>query len=112
MQDIQVFKRNDSYYTVILEGYDEYNISVRTTEQAANELGIEPEQVAQMRAILKVAKEGDKSRHIMTYKKFTQGYKQILQKIQPEELICYMLDKPGPILLNPEKLLEEIQREK
>ena len=106
MHDIQV-TRSGSFYEVDLDD-NKSKISIKNAEDIAIEWGIEAEQVAQIRAILKAA-EDDKSS--ITLKKLREGYKDILQIIEPEELICYMIDNLGYILFHPKKLLEQIRKD-
>lgn len=108
MQDIQV-KRNGSFYEVDLDGNNKCKMSIKNTEEIASEWGIESEQVVQIRAILKAAEDNKSS---ITLKKFREGYKDILKIIEPEQLICYMIDNPGYNLFHPKKLLEKIKKEK
>ena len=107
MDEIRVERRGENLKVFFEDGL-EYKVPLKKAEETAKEWGIDVEFVAQIRAILNFAK----GKKYMGWQEFSDGYKQILQLMQPEELICYMIDHLGYNLMYPDKLYEVIQEDK
>lgn len=87
----------------------EYNVPKEKVNKVADAWrNIEPEQVAEMWAIIKSIEETE--RHFkMSWRRFEREYGSILQLIGPEVMIAYMIDNAGRKLLEPEKIYDDIR---
>lgn len=109
MQDIRVWQTGKVFYVDFCG--NKYQIAAERVYDAAEYMGISPEIVAQMRALIIYSGEGGKNIPYLTWRGFKEGYKDILELMSPEELICYMIDNLGTQLLKPYKLYSKIKFE-
>lgn len=111
MTDIRVVRKNQQY-SVFLGENSEIQMPIYKVEETAAEWGIHPELVAQMKAIVELSKIGGKHFHKINWEEFTDGYKIVLEIIEPEQLISYMIDNIGTKLMYPDVVYDEIIRER
>ena len=104
MDDIRV-KRNGKLYEVEMPDMEKLRINAKCVEDTANELQIDAENVAKIRAIM----ENVNPR--ITWGKFTEIFNPILKVVSPELLISHMIELPEYILDDADLLFESVLEE-
>ena len=105
MEDIRVMR--EGRYYIVESSYDNMKFNVEETDESAEELGVEPENVAIIRAIM----NQKIYRHRTTWKDIVKTFEKILTVVPTEFVISYMLEAPDYIINDPDILLDNVLRE-
>ena len=105
MNDIRVM-REGRYYIVESSCYYE-KFNVNETNEVAQELGVESESIAIIKAIMIQKTYGYRT----TWKEVIRIFERILKVVPTEFVISYILDAPDYIVNDSDILLENIFRE-
>lgn len=105
MNDIRVM-REGRYYIVESSCFNE-KFNVNETNEIAEELGVESESLAIIKAIMIQKTYGYRT----TWKDVVKTFEKILKVVPTELVISYILDAPDYIVNDPDILLDNVLRE-
>lgn len=101
MDDIRV-RRTGASFVVELPDSREVKVNARCAEESAEELRIDTENVAAIKAIIQ---EVDTN---ITWGEFTEMLIPIIRVVSPELLISHLLEQPDYIIRDADALLESV----
>lgn len=107
MEDLQIEERG-KVLVVNIEG-NEICVPKQKAEEVAKDWGITSDFVAQMYAIIMYTADAEENARGLSWKKFKEGYRPIVQIMPIEELISRMIDDCGYEVLNPDEFYEMIK---